>query len=269
MRTNALAGEQVLSPAQLTQFIDEGYIKLEKVFTEETADEALNILWKDTGCDPHDPSTWTQPVVRLGEYPGGPFGKAANMPILHAAFNQLVGPGKWVPKKSLGSFPVRFPVATESNDTGWHVDASFPGKDPGDFFGWRINIHSKGRALLMLFLFSDVDEKDAPTRIRGGSHLDVARILKDAGEEGMSFMELAAHLNNSTSRDEILATGSKGTVFLCHPFLVHAAQAHHGTRPKFMAQPALMTATDFNIYNCNGSCSPVEQAIRKAIGLND
>ena len=39
-----------------------------------------------------------------------------------------------------------------------------------DFMSWRANIHSKGRALLMLFLFSDVSEQDAPTRIRVGSH---------------------------------------------------------------------------------------------------
>ncbi len=30
----------------------------------------------------------------------------------------------------------------------------------------------------MLFLFSDVTETDAPTRIRVGSHLDMARILE-------------------------------------------------------------------------------------------
>ncbi len=35
-----------------------------------------------------------------------------------------------------------------------------------------------------------------------------------------------------------LATGEAGTVYLCHPFLVHAAQIHRGKRPRFMAQPA-------------------------------
>lgn len=43
-------------------------------------------------------------------------------------------------------------------------------------------------ALLMLFLFSDVSERDAPTIIRVGSHLDVARLLASVGESGLSFM---------------------------------------------------------------------------------
>jgi hypothetical protein len=38
----------------------------------------------------------------------------------------------------------------------------------------------------MLFLFSDVGQDDAPTRIRIGSHLDMARFLEPAGQAGMS-----------------------------------------------------------------------------------
>jgi hypothetical protein len=75
----------------------------------------------------------------------------------------------------------------------------------------------------MLFLFSDVGECDAPTRIKSGSHLDIARFLKPAGEAGMSHAmldELAAAI----ARPEALAIGEAGTVYLCHPFLAHAAQ---------------------------------------------
>jgi hypothetical protein len=35
---------------------------------------------------------------------------------------------------------------------------------------------------------------------------------------------------------EALATGEAGTVYLCHPFLVYAAQRHEGT-PRFLANP--------------------------------
>ena len=37
---------------------------------------------------------------------------------------------------------------------------------------WRANVHRKGRALLMLFLFSDVGIHDSSTRIRVGSHIE-------------------------------------------------------------------------------------------------
>jgi hypothetical protein len=199
-------------------------------------------------------------------YTQDPFIKAANTAVLHAAFNQLVGHNNWIPCRNMGTFPVRFPSAEDPGDTGWHVDASFPGDDPGNFFEWRINVKSRGRALLMLFLFSDVGEKDAPTRIRTGSHLDVAKALQPAGENGLSFMEVAIKLAGMPAREEILATGKAGTVYLCHPFIAHAAQPHQGTEPRFLAQPPLLLRNDLAIADKIGAYNPVEEAIR--LGLN-
>jgi hypothetical protein len=124
---------------------------------------------------------------------------------------------------------VRFPHADEPNDAGWHIDAGFceDGEDPADFFGYRVNLRSRGRALLMLFLFSDVGDDDAPTRVRVGSHRHMARVLAPAGEAGLSLRALAADRFAATvSCPEATATGPAGTVYLCHPFLVHAAQRH-------------------------------------------
>ena len=83
---------------------------------------------------PRDEKTWTRPVIRLGYYGQEPFRKAVNTPLLHAAFDQLVGNGRWHPRADLGSFPVRFPHADDPGDTGWHVDLSFPGTsdDPNE-----------------------------------------------------------------------------------------------------------------------------------------
>lgn len=249
----------------IQHFIDHGFIKIENAFSKTLADECRAILWKATGCDPNDRDTWTEPVIRIGELHDPCFAQAANTTLLHEAFDKLVGPGNWLPKGTLGAFPIRFPSALPAPDTGWHVDGSFPGENAKGFFDWRINVQSKGRGLLMLFLFSDVGENDAPTRIRAGSHLDVAKLLSGYGEDGLSFMELAAKLEHLPDRKEALATGKAGTVYLCHPFVVHAAQDHHGASPKFMAQPALHLRNDFNIDPERNNHSAVELAIIKAI----
>lgn len=237
-----------LTTAQTDSFIHNGFVKIENAFSAEIAAECRAILWEATPCDPNDSASWTQPVIRIGELGHEPFLKAANTPILHRAFDQLVGKDNWLPRVTMGSFPIRFPSKEPANDTGWHVDASFPGEDPYDYFKWRINIHSKARGLLMLFLFSDVSEQDAPTILKAGSHFDVAKILQPEGEKGLSFLELAQRLDTIPAREEIAANGKAGTVYLCHPFIVHAAQNHYGASPKFMAQPALLTKRDFNIY---------------------
>ncbi|NIJ54338.1 phytanoyl-CoA dioxygenase family protein [Dyadobacter arcticus] len=256
-----------LTPDLVQNFIQKGYLRLDNAFSKEVAERGCSLLWKDTGCNPDDPATWTKPVIRLGEYAQEPFREAANAPLLHAAFDELVGAGKWLPRNSLGTFPVRFPSQTDPGDTGWHVEASFPGDEVNDYFKWRINVRSRGRALLMLFLFSDVGQEDAPTRIREGSHLDVARILEPFGETGLTFMELADKLPATAGKPEVSATGKAGTVYLCHPFLVHSAQPHHGKNPRFMAQPPLLPAMDFEIYDEGHDYSPVEFAIRRGIGL--
>ena len=254
-----------LTIEQINNFVIDGFIKIENAFSTEIADDCRALLWKATQCDPNNPDSWTQPVIRIGELGLEPFKKAANTPILHNAFDQLVGKDNWLPRLTLGSFPIRFPSKEQANDTGWHVDASFAGEDANNYFDWRINVHSKARGLLMLFLFSDVTELDAPTIIKVGSHFKVAKILEPEGEKGLSFVELSQRLNAISTMEEVIATGKAGTVYLCHPFIVHAAQNHYGTKPKFMAQPPLLTKNDFNLNKIDTLICPVEKAI--LIGL--
>ncbi|WP_346316878.1 phytanoyl-CoA dioxygenase family protein [Chitinophaga sp. YIM B06452] len=256
--------EEVLNSIQIKQFIEEGFVRIDNAFPAEVAAEVRSILWKDIDADPNDPATWTKPVIRLGMYSQPPFVQSANTPILHAAFDQLVGKDKWIPCMSMGTFPVRFPSAEDPGDTGWHVDVSFG--DSANFLEWRANWRSKNRALLMLFLYSDIEENDAPTRIKVGSHLDIARLLKSHGEEGLSLLEMVAQFPSLPEREEINATGKAGTVYLCHPFLIHAAQRHQGAEPRFLAQPPLLLRKELMQGSETGVFSPVEIAIQIGIG---
>jgi len=47
-----------------------------------------------------------------------------------------------------------------------------------------VNIRSRARGLLALFLFTDVGRHDAPTRLLCGSHLAVPQFLAPYGEAG-------------------------------------------------------------------------------------
>ena len=258
-----------LTAAQIGAFITDGFVRIDDAFPHQLADQGRAILWRDTGCNPDDPSNWTKPVIRLGGYSDLPFREAANTPLLHDAYDQIVGQGNWLRPQGLGTFPVRFPSDVPPGDDGWHIDGSFmlPTGDTGDFLNIRANIVSKGRAMLMLFLFSDVGEDDAPTKIRAGSHLDVARYLAPHGDDGRSLRHMLADRPDwfDTGR-EALATGPAGTVYLCHPFLVHAAQPNRGNTVKFMAQPPLLPRRDLQLERADGGYTPVEQAIRLALG---
>jgi hypothetical protein len=109
------------------QFIADGFVRSKMPFRRTLAKPAPSCCGK-IGADLDDVATWAEP-------------------------------GRWLRRSSLGSFPLRFPHPDEPDDAGWHVEGSYqpPGAD-----GYWVNLHSKGRALLMLFLLSTVDEYDAP-----------------------------------------------------------------------------------------------------------
>jgi hypothetical protein len=261
-----MSNEHALDAAQMDQFVEDGYLRLDGAFSKQLAAECREILWRDTGCDPADPSTWRQPVIRLGEHFEPPFRAAVNTPMLHGAFDSLIGETRWLPRGSLGTFPIRFPSKVDPGDCGWHIDVSFGFESEPDFMEWRVNIASKGRALLMLFLFSDVGEGDAPTVLRRGSHKHIARYLAPRGDSGATLRELVRdNFADTHHHQEVTAVGEAGTVYLVHPFMVHTAQSHHGETPRFLAQPPLLPRVPLDPFRADSKLNAVERAIHLAL----
>ncbi len=119
--------------------------------------------------------------MRIDDLSGEPFAAAGLAPSLTAAYDELIGPGRWTPPVAIGdALVVRFPSEDRAN-AGYHIEGSYPG--PGGQ-SWWANVRSRARGLLALFLLTDVGPDDAPTRLVCGSHLTVARFLAPYGEAG-------------------------------------------------------------------------------------
>jgi len=262
--------ENALHQQEVDRFVADGFVRLDAVVPAEVVAAGQEAIWSDIGMRPGDPGSWTAPVVRVVPSDARPFSAAFDNPRLFTAFDQLVGVGRWQHRPHLGQFIVRFPHRAEPSDTGWHVDESFPAEGRVDahldFSHWRVNVLSRVRALLLLFLFSDVGPHDGPTRIRVGSHLDVPSLLHPAGVEGLPFSiatRLAAQA--SASRPVTLATGRAGDVYLCHPFLVHAGQSVKGQNPRVVSQTPLVSEEPVILDQPAEADSPVESAIRRGL----
>ena len=232
--------EPVLSDGEISAFLADGYVAVRGAVPAPVIAACQGMIWADLGRQGvrrDDPATWTAPVVRIPCPEGGAFAEAGTMPVLREACDQLIGAGRWWRRRGVGgTIPVRFPSEADPGDAGWHIEASY--EQGGQS---RVSAGSRGRGLLAIYLLTDVEPDGAPTRLRPGSHWDVPPILAPAGDAGMEWLPAAQQAARASAhRPAALATGRAGDVFLCHPFLVHAASwPHRGRLPRMIAQPAV------------------------------
>jgi hypothetical protein len=251
-------------------FVRDGYVAIRGAVDAGTVAGCRELVWaamERHGVRRDDPASWPPLVEGLSDLAGEPFVAAYMAPVLTAAYDELIGPGRWEPSADIGqSVVVRFPAEDERANAGYHIEGSYaaPAGKPGR---WWVNIRSRARGLLALFLFTDVGRDDAPTRLLCGSHLAVPQFLAPYGEAGTdsdadfwrpsTLCMTAAH-----------ATGKAGDVFLCHPFMVHTATwPHRGAGPRMISQPAVNAPDGFVLDGSDPS--PVARAIVKGLAMAD
>jgi len=245
-------------------FVRDGYVVIRGAFDADIAATCRTLIWDSMagqGIREDDSATWP-PLAELDGLVGESFTAAGSSPVLAGACDELIGPGRWTsPIACGGAVVVRFPSEDRAN-AGYHIEGSYDG--PG---GYWVNVRSKARGLLALFLFSDVGQHDAPTRLVCGSHLAVPQFLARYGEAG-------THADAEFWRSSTLclpvahATGRAGDIYLCHPFIVHTATwPHRGTMPRMVAQPAVHVRDGFAIDGSDPS--PVARAIVAGLARAD
>lgn len=246
-------------------FIRDGYAVIRGAVDAATVEACRERIWESMtgqGVRRDDPATWP-PLVRIGDLSGGPFAAAGTAPLLAEACDELIGPGRWDAPVAVGrALMVRFPSEDRAN-AGYHIEGSYRGPDGR---GNWVNIRSRARGLLALFLLTDAGPEDAPTRLMRGSHLLVPEFLAPYGERGAhaDADERTFWRPSALCLPAEHATGSAGDVFLCHPFIVHTATwPHRGTGPRMIAQPSVYAADGFAVDGTDPS--PVARAITASL----
>jgi hypothetical protein len=240
------------------KFIRDGYVAVRGAVDARTVAACRELIWKSMsqrGVRRDDPVTWPS-HLHIDDLDAGAFAAAGMSPALTAAYDELIGAGRWsTPVKVGNAVAVRFPSQDRAN-AGYHIEGSY--RSPDGQPGW-VNIRSRARGLLALLLFTDVGPDDAPTRLICGSHLTVPEFLAPYGEEG-TYSDADFWYPSTLCRPVVHATGSAGDVFLCHPFIVHTATwPHRGAAPRMIAQPSVHAADGFMVDGTDPS--PVAQAI--------
>lgn len=237
-------------------FVRDGFTVVRGAFDAETAARCRELIWaelRERGIREDEPAGWPA-HVHIHSLDAEPFTDASGAPALRAAYDELIGPGRWGDPVPAGrAVAVRFPSPERAN-SGYHIEGGYG--EPG---AYRCNVRSRGRGLLALLLFGDVGPDDAPTRLVSGSHLYVPEFLAPYGEQGTAS-DQCFWRPSVLCRPVAHATGRAGDVFLCHPFIVHTATwPHTGTAPRMIAQPAVYVHDGFALDGSDPS--PVARAI--------
>ncbi|HZG88156.1 phytanoyl-CoA dioxygenase family protein [Paenibacillus sp.] len=287
-----------LSEAQVEQFMEKGWVKLEQAYSVEAALAAKAYVWSQVekrGVRRDDPSTWTQPILRMNENYDTPEFRACQTERLRGAIEDLIGAGQWAFRDRpiyWGWWPVNF-----------HLGADKPWDVPTE--AWHIDgihhpqyIDSPEQGLLLLCLFSDIRERGGGTLVVEGSHRIVARILRDH-PEGLAVKDVnelakrhpylaeltgraplpdgASRIERFMNRDTVdetgvrlrvvETTGGPGDVIIGHPFLFHAASQNHSGIPRFMCNNQAPLKEKIKLRRQAGDThTPLERSILRAIG---
>ncbi|QHW30568.1 hypothetical protein GZH47_06675 [Paenibacillus rhizovicinus] len=299
---------KVLTEEQVQHFIDKGWVKIENAYPRDAALNVQEFLWDELakrGIQKEDSGTWTEPVVRLGNYVH-PVMDGLNSERLTGAIEDLLGEGRWESGKDMtgvmwGGYIINFGPEVPG---GWHYDGSH----------FRHYLDSWEQGLLLVCLFSSVKKGGSGTLVAEGSHNIVANMLaqhpeglglgeairecnkhpwlaelvgkkpvsddiyadepkqekKSKKEHLAKFMDTAYEDPAGYSLRVVESTGEPGDMIICHPFLYHAPSDNELGVPRFMCNRVAPTRERMNLNRENpADYSVVERMIRSSLGLQD
>jgi len=287
---------KVLTKAQVDQFMEKGWVKVEEAFPKKDALAAQDYVWQQVekrGVMRKDYSTWTQPMVRMNENYDTPEFRKCQTARLRDAVEDLLGAGRWAERDKpiqWGWWPVNF---SQGADCPWDVPTE---KWHIDGIHYPQFIDSREQGLLMLCFFSEIKPHSGGTLVAEYSHNIVADVFKNHPEglgvdqvnalakkhpwlaeltgEAPSSNPKASRMEkfmNKVTVDEkrnhlrvVETTGGPGDVILGHPFLFHAASQNHSGNPRFMCNNRAPLKDKLNLHRELGDYSPLELSIKRA-----
>jgi hypothetical protein len=145
----AFVGRGQNGRVDLDAFGRDGYVAVRRAVDAATAAACRDRIWaamERRGIRQDDPGTWPAVVEGLSELAAEPLVAASLAPALTAAYDELIGPGRWrrpVRPADFGeSVVVRFPAEDERANAGYHIEGSYRG--PGGQDNWSTS--APGRA---------------------------------------------------------------------------------------------------------------------------
>ncbi len=249
----------------LDGFARDGYVAVRGAVDAGTVAACRELTWaamERRGVRRDEHGSWPPLMQGMDDLAGEPFTAAYTAPALTAAYDELIGPGRWSARCARRTSARRSWCGSRPRTSGPTPDTTSRAATPAPDGPARLGEHPvpRPRAAGSVPVHRRRPPRRAhpaamrlapgrpavPGTLRRGGHRCRRRVLA-----AIDPVLTAAH-----------ATGRAGDVFLCHPFIVHTATwPHRGAGPRMIAQPAVNAPP---ASRSTARSSPVAQAIVRA-----
>jgi ectoine hydroxylase-related dioxygenase (phytanoyl-CoA dioxygenase family) len=236
-----------LSTTEIDSFINDGYVALRAAVQSDVVDDVRTAAAElvSPNCD----EGWRLGLASVYDLPV--LVRAVSAAV-RQAFDTLAGQGGWH-LAAMWGFPTRLPGAVVPT---WHID--------GDWFTHHLT--SADQVLTPIFLWGDIGSEDSPTLLCPGSHLEVARFLRDAEPDGVPGKEIANFVHSRLRvKGTVEATGAAGDVIVCHPYLAHTVNPTSPRKARYISNVAVHGTAPLNATDEGARLTPVEAAVVTAL----
>jgi hypothetical protein len=260
--------EKILTDSEIEHFIQRGFVRVSDCFSRELAHDWTSRACERLYCSLEDPSTWPKGRIRPPESGRMSFESVA--PKAWQAACELIGGADraLLPCTWGDGFIINFggelvsewqpPSSTIHSWQVWHKD--------GDFF--RHFLDSPEQGLLVIAVFSDIEERGGATYIACDSVGHVARFLAEH-PEGILPRGTPADDIIGRCTDFVETTGEVGDVFLLHPFMLHTWSINASSRARFIINPPVKLREPMCFArDVPSEHSPVERGVLRALGVD-
>ena len=248
-----------LSPADLEQFMRDGYVLVRNAFPRSVAEAIIPIMWAASPFKADDRKTWTNATAVVPKSLHDEPIPQIYTPRFWGVCDDLLGAGRYNRPGGTGYLVLNFPgFATPPwKMYGGHVD--------GNFFHHHLDSREQG--LVALFIYSDIAAGGGGTGIRVGSHNITARVLADSEPAGISCGDLCKAVDQATKgMPEIEAIGNAGDMLVMHPFTFHGSSTNLTERPRMASNMCVGLREKMNFNRAvENDYSPVELAVVNAL----
>jgi hypothetical protein len=210
-----LMDDSQLSNKEISRFMEDGFVIVRNVFPRDLAENILLSVMAELKSGMQATSSPESNFVILKKVLYNETTSHVFTEKYIKIVNQLCGKDRWEFDEGIGHFFINYPVSEPEwspVQNGWHVDNSTDHQ----------SINSQKLGLITFHLLTDILPGGGGTSIRRGSHKYSARILSEAGSEGLKEINFSTRAVLATKRLPFIEiTGRAGDVVFMHPLAVH------------------------------------------------